>query len=456
MRDFALRSPGVVMFVGITLLIILIAVNAFFVAAEFALIKVRYSAVEMDAADGSSIAGISKQLLDRLDAYLSAAQIGITLASLALGWVGEPVVAEVIVASMRFLSIPISDVLAHKIAIPVGFIAITILHLIFGEAVPKYAAIYYPQGLTYACALPLKFFATAVAPLVWIINSGTWLILAPFGIKVSSEEDTHTEEELRLLLAESARSSELGSIQKTEHELIERVFSFDERLVRQIMVPRTQMSAVDLAATPEQVLDAVSRDGYSRVPVYSGSRDNIVGVVYTKELLRRCMDKVPFTIQAILHSAYFVPETKKICALLRELQTKKMHIAIVVDEFGVTSGLVTLEDIVEELVGEIQDEFDDERPAVEKRGDGSFVVNAHASIIDVNVLLPVALPESPEYSTVAGYVNVIFSGIPEVGQESVDSAYQVRVLKRSRGSVDSVLLVPQAAEESRELELVDD
>jgi len=440
---------------GITLVLILIALNAFFVAAEFALVKVRYSAIEMDAAEGSAIAGISKQLLDRMDAYLSAAQIGITLASLALGWVGEPVVAEILVTSMNAISIPLSDELAHKIAIPVGFIAITILHLIFGEAVHKYAAIYHPQAFTYACAWPLKIFATAVAPLVWVINSGTWLILAPFGIKVSGEEDTHTEEELRLLLAESARSGELGSIQKTEHELIERVFSFDERLVRQIMVPRTQMSAVDLALTPDQVLDAVSRDGYSRVPVYSGTRDNIVGVVYTKELLRKCMEKVSFSIQAILHPAYFVPETKKICALLRELQSKKMHMAIVVDEFGVTSGLVTLEDIVEELVGEIQDEFDDERPVVEKRADGSFVVNAHASILDVNALLPVALPESPEYSTVAGYVNVLFSGIPEVGQELVSDSYQVRVLKRSRGSVDSVLLVLQLSEESSERDVAD-
>jgi CBS domain containing-hemolysin-like protein len=443
------------MFIGITLVIVLIAINAFFVAAEFALVKVRYSAVEMDAADGRAIAGVSKKLLDRLDAYLSAAQIGITLASLALGWVGEPVVADMIVGSMDALSIPISEDLAHKIAIPVGFIAITVLHLIFGEAVPKYTAIYHPQGITYACAIPLSLFAKAVAPLVWIINSASWLILAPFGIKVSSEEDTHTEEELRLLLAESAHSGELGSIQKTEHELIEKVFSFDERLVRQIMIPRTQMSAVDAAATPEQVLDSVSRDGYSRVPVYSGSRDNIVGVVYTKELLRKCMEKMPFSIQMILHPAYFVPETKKISALLRELQSKKIHMAIVVDEFGVTSGLVTLEDIVEELVGEIQDEFDDERPAVEKRADGSFVVNAHASIIDVNALLPLALPESPEYSTVAGYTNVLFSGIPEVGQELIEHGFLVRILKRSRGSVDSVLLVPQVSEESSERDLVD-
>lgn len=438
------------MFLGFTLLFILIALNAFFVAAEFAIVKVRYSAVEADAEAGSTIAAVSQKLLDRLDAYISAAQIGITLASLALGWIGEPVVADCLIRIMRALSLPISTELAHKIAIPVGFFIITILHLVFGEAVPKYTAIYHPQGLTYFCAVPLKLFATATAPLVWMINTCTWIVLAPFGIRVSSEEDTHTEEELRILLAESARSGESGSIQKTEHELIEKVFSFDERLVRQIMVPRTQMAAVNAESKPEEVLETVSREGYSRVPVYSGSKDNIIGVIHTKELLRKFLDKDAFAITSVIRPAYFVPETKRIRVLLRELQNKRMHMAIVVDEFGVTSGLVTLEDIVEELVGEIQDEFDDERPAVEKRKDGSYIVNAHASILDVNALLPVPLPESTEYSTVAGLVNVLFSGIPEVGQEIDDESYEVRILKRSRGSVDSVLLTPQTLEPLQE------
>ncbi len=444
------------MFLGIALVLFIIAINAFFVAAEFSIIKVRYSQVEADAASGSKIAELSQGVLDRLDAYLSAAQIGITLASLALGWVGEPIVADALVWAIHSLSLPISEAFAHKIAIPIGFLFITVLHLIFGEAVPKYAAIYYPQEFTYACALPLRLFAKMTAPLVWLINSGTWLVLAPFGIKVSSEEDSHTEEELRLLLAESARSGELGSIQKTEHELIERVFGFDERLVRQIMVPRTQMAAVNSEATPDEVLELVSREGYSRIPVYTGSRDNIVGIVHTKELLRRVLDKEPFSLANVMRPAYFVPETKKIRVLLRELQSKRMHMAIVVDEFGVTCGLVTLEDIVEELVGEIQDEFDDERPAVEARKDGGFIVNAHASILDVNALLPAPLPESGEYSTVAGFVNVIFSGIPEAGQECVDGPYVVRVLKRSRGSVDSVLLTPHVVRESLVLEAGED
>lgn len=436
------------MFLGFALIIIIIALNAFFVAAEFAIIKVRYSQVEADVAAGSTIAKVSQSILDRLDAYLSAAQIGITLASLALGWIGEPLVAAMLVDGLHALGTPISEALAHKISIPIGFLVITIMHLILGEAVPKYAAIYYPQEFTYACAVPLRLFAKMTAPIVWIINGGTWLLLAPFGIKPSSEDESHTEEELRLLLAESAKSSELGSIQKTEHELIERVFGFDERLVRQIMVPRTQIAAVDTHVTPEQALELISREGYSRIPVYSGSRDNIVGIIHTKELLKKVLEKEPFSISAVTRPAYFVPETKKIRVLLRELQTKRMHMAIVVDEFGVTSGLVTLEDIVEELVGEIQDEFDDERPAVEARKEGDFIVNAHASILDVNAQLPFELPESPEYSTVAGFVNVVFSGIPEVGQECDASGYRVKILKRSRGSVDSVLLTPILREEA--------
>jgi CBS domain containing-hemolysin-like protein len=440
------------MAVGILLLIILIGLNAFFVAAEFAIVKVRYSAVEADAAAGRSIAQTSQKMLDRLDAYLSAAQIGITLASLALGWVGEPIVADILQAGMRLLGLPISDMLAHQVALPLGFLIITVMHLVFGEAVPKYAAIYYPQELTYVCAIPLRLFATMTAPLVWVINSLTWLVLAPFGIRVQAEGETHTEEELRLLLAESARSGELGSIQKTEHELIEKVFSFDERLVRQIMVPRTQMACVALDSEIGQVLEAAGKEGYSRMPVYSGTRDNIVGIVHSKELLRRVLEKQPFKLSDIMRPAYFVPETKKIRVLLRELQSKRNHMAIVVDEFGVTSGLVTLEDIVEELVGEIQDEYDDERPVVEQRKEGEFVVNAHASILDVSNLLPKPLPESAEYSTVAGLLNVLFSGIPEVGQTIKDSGYEFRIVKRSRGSVDTVLLKllpeePEAAEE---------
>lgn len=430
------------MLLGIVLIALLIALNAFFVAAEFAIIKVRYTSVEREAEAGSSIAQTSQKILDRLDAYLSAAQIGITLASLALGWIGEPIVADIIVATMHAIGLPISDLLAHQIALPIGFVAITILHLIFGEAVPKYAAIYYPQELTYFCAIPLKFFAAMTSPLVWIINSGTWLVLAPFGIKVESDQDTHTEHELRMLLAASAQSGELGSIQKTEHEMIEKVFSFDERLVRQIMVPRTQMACVALEENSEQVLDTVAKEGYSRMPVFSGSRDTIVGVVHSKELLRKFMEKQSFKLADIMRPAYFVPETKKIRVLLRELQSKRNHMAIVVDEFGVTSGLVTLEDIVEEIVGEIQDEYDDESPAVEVRKEGDFIVNAHASILDVNSFLPKPLPESPEYSTVAGLLNVLFSGIPEVGQSCSECGYEFRIIKRSRGSVGSVLLIP--------------
>jgi CBS domain containing-hemolysin-like protein len=428
------------MVLGVALLVLLIALNAFFVAAEFAIIKVRYSAVETDVASGSTIAQSAQQVLDKLDKYLSAAQIGITLASLALGWIGEPVIAEILVHGASTLALPISEDLAHKIAMPIGFVIITILHLIFGEAVPKYAAIYYPQEFTYACAIPLRIFAAITAPLVSIINGGTWLILAPLGIKVESETETHTEEELRLLLAESAQSGEVGAIQKTEHELIEKVFKFDERVVRQIMVPRPQMAAIDVEMSLEQALETVSKEGYSRMPVYSGSKDTVVGIVHAKELLRRMLDKQPTKIADLMRPAIFVPETKKIGSLLRELQIKRNHMAIVVDEFGVASGLVTLEDIVEELVGEIQDEYDDERPVVEKRKEGDFIVNAHASILDVNSHLPVALPESPEYSTVAGLLNVLFSGIPEVGQSCRDGQYSFKVLKTSRGSVDTVLL----------------
>jgi CBS domain containing-hemolysin-like protein len=437
---------------SIFIVLLLIALNAFFVAAEFAIIKVRYSAVEADAAEGRRVAKLAQSVLDRLDAYLSASQIGITLASLALGWVGEPVLAQLIMSGFTATHLPVSVELAHSIAVPVAFVTITILHLVFGEAVPKYAAIYHPLLFTYLCTVPLRFFASVTSPLVWLINAATYLVLAPFGIRVRAEHDTHTEEELRLLLAESARSGELGSIQKTEHEIIEKVFGFDERVVRQIMVPRPQMAAVNLEASVEEILDLVSREGYSRMPVYSGSKDTIVGIVHSKELLRKFMEKKTIPVSEIMRPPYFVPDTKKISSLLRELQSRKSHMAIIVDEFGVACGLVTLEDIVEELVGEIQDEFDDEKAIVEERREGGYLLNAHAAINDVNMHLPEPLPEAPDYSTVAGLMNVLFSGIPEVGQVCRDGAYEFRILKRSRGSVDSVLatLLPPEQEEDGE------
>jgi CBS domain containing-hemolysin-like protein len=257
---------------------------------------------------------------------------------------------------------------------------------------------------------------------------------------MDTEGESHSEEELRLLLAQSAKSGDEHAIQTTEHELIEKVFHFDERLVRQIMVPRTRMSMFEVEMTTEEILNALVKEGYSRMPVYSKSRDNIVGIAHAKDILRMERQTKEIKLRDLMRPPYFVPETKKINELLREFQRRRIHIAIVVDEFGVTSGLVTLEDIVEELVGEIQDEYDEEVPVAEQRAENEFVVKGFASIIDVNKVLPIPLPESNDYATVAGLINMIFGFIPEVNQKMTYGSYEFTILKRARRSVDSALI----------------
>lgn len=434
---------------ALALLLLLVALNGLFVAAEFAIVKVRYSQIETEAAQGSLLARSVLHIRDNIDAYVSASQLGITLASLALGWLGEPIIAELLEATLKFFGLEVDPAFAHQIAVPIGFVVITLCHLIFGEVIPKYIAIAYPLGTAYTLSIPLTLFALVFRPLVWFVREVSRATLKLFGIELDKEQESHTEDELRLLLAQSAQSGEQGTIRQAEHELIEKVFNFEDRIVRQIMVPRTNMMAVAVDAPIEDIFDTIVGEGYTRMPVYSGTRDNIVGVVHTKDLLRPIRENKHIHIQEFLRPAYFVPETKRISELLKEFQLQKIHMAVVVDEFGVTSGLVTLEDIVEELVGEIQDEYDEEAPVVEKKSDSSFVVNAHAAIIDVNKSLPVPLPEGADYATLAGLINVIFGLIPDVGQTKVFERYQFTILRRSKRSVDSALLelLPEASGE---------
>ncbi len=258
-----------------------------------------------------------------------------------------------------------------------------------------------------------------------------------FGIKPVAGPQLHTEEEILLLLEEGREG---GTIESTEHEMIEKVFSFDERIVKQIMIPRPRVLMLEGSLPLSQALDQIMRDGYTRVPVYSGNRDNIIGVVHSKDLFKQAQQTEQRTLRDCVRPAFFVPETKKIREVLREFQKRKTHIAIIVDEFGATTGIVTIEDIVEELVGEIQDEHDEEMPLVERKGDDLFLVNALAFIIDVNNILPEPLPEGSDYETVAGLLNVIFGGIPDVNQQQEFERYEFRVVKRSPRQVEQVML----------------
>lgn len=424
------------------LIILLILLNAFFVAAEFAIVKVRSSQIDLKVNQGSSRARVVRHILNHMDAYLSATQLGITVASLILGRIGEPYMSAVLEKLFAKVHITIREPYLHNIAFAAGIALITIFHMVLGEQVPKTMAIRNSLQTSLLVSFPLRVFYYAFAPFIWIVNVMTRLTLRIFGVKISGEheEDIHSEEELRLLLTES---EEGGAIKQSEHELIQNVFEFDDRAVRSILVPRTKISAVDIDLDPQEILTKMIDEGYSRMPVYKDSLDNIIGIIYAKDLLKLMRSgKLQKTdLENVIRPAHFIPQSKRINDLLREFQTLHIQMAIVTNEFGGITGLVTMEDVIEELVGEIQDEYDEEKPSVEKKTDKEFVVNAMATISDVNDVLPIALPESPHYETVSGLMNYLFGRIPAVNEKKQFGGYEFTILKRFKHSVETVKML---------------
>jgi CBS domain containing-hemolysin-like protein len=416
----------------------LVFLNGFFVAAEFALVKVRASQIEIKAKTGSRVAKIAKHMTQHLDGYLAATQLGITLASLGLGWVGEEVMTKIVSNFFNFINIDMTSSVATNIGHILAFAIITVLHIVFGELAPKSLAIQRPIGTTMGIALPLHFFYLIFRPFIWLLNGFANFILRILGIAtIGGHEAHHSSEELQYLLDQGKES---GALETNEHELIKNVFDFNDRVVKNIMVPRTKISGIELSTPHKEVLDIIIREGNSRIPVYDETIDKIVGIVHAKDILPLLAENKECILKEIIRKPYFIPETKKINDLLSELQLKRIQIAIVLDEFGGTAGMVTAEDIVEELVGDIQDEYDEEKPIVEKVSANEFIIDATASIYDVNEYLPHDLPEDGDYDTVAGLVSEIFGKIPDVGEASEFNGYIITILKKADQNVESVKL----------------
>ena len=420
------------------LTVFLVFLNGFFVAAEFAIVKVRSSQIEVQAKTGSQVAKITKSIIHHLDEYLAATQLGITLASLGLGWVGEEVMTKLVFNLFGLFHITVSGSFALNLGHFLAFLIITIMHIVFGELAPKTFAIQQPVRTSLFVALPLRFFYVVFRPFIWLLNGFANGILKLFGIEnVSTNEAHHSSEELQYLLDQGKES---GALDSTEHELIKNVFDFNERVVKNIMVPRTKISGVELHLNKDELLNRIIKEGYSRMPVYDDTMDKIVGIVQAKDILPLLVNQTEFNLSDIIRKPYFIPETKRINDLMAELQLRRIQIAIVLDEFGGTAGMVTMEDIVEEIVGEIQDEYDEEKPIVEQITSTEFVVNALASIYDVNGQLPHDLPEDGDFDTVSGWLGDIFGKIPEVGEQKEANGYNITVLKKSDQNIESVKL----------------
>jgi CBS domain containing-hemolysin-like protein len=341
---------------------LLVLLNGFFTAAEFALVRVRGSQIELKVKTGSRVAKITRSIMSNLDGYLAATQLGITIASLGLGVIGESVFTNIMLSFFSSIGVVITSSFVITLSRVIAFLVITILSIVFGELAPKNIAIQRSVRTALAVSTPLRLFFVVFRPIIWMLNRFAGVILKLLGIQEFAGEAHHSSEELQLLLEQG---KETGALDSTEHELIQNVFEFNERVVKNIMVPRTKIYGIDINADKEELLDMIINEGYSRMPVYDDTIDRIVGIVHAKDVLPLLVRHQDIVLKDIVRKPYFIPETKKINDLMAELQQKRIQIAIVLDEFGGTAGMVTLEDIVEELVGEIQDEYDEERPIVE-------------------------------------------------------------------------------------------
>ncbi|MCT4217047.1 HlyC/CorC family transporter [Elizabethkingia anophelis] len=430
-------------FVKLLIALFLVLLNGFFVAAEFSIVKVRYSQIQIKAAEGNALAKKAEYIIKHLDAYLSATQLGITLASLALGWVGESALHHVFEDLFHRFGFAVADSTITTVSVVCSFLIITIMHIVFGELVPKSIAIRKSESTTFFVAYPMILFYNVFRPFIWLMNSISNAFLRLIKIHPASENEIHSTEELQLLVKQSADS---GEIEEENYEIIKNAFDFTDHSAKQIMVPRQNIFSININDDKKDIVEKMLESGYSRIPVYDGSIDNVIGIFYTKEFIREYIKNFDewedFDIRTLLHEPTFVVGSKKISDLMKVFQTKKQHLAIVIDEFGGTEGIISLEDILEELVGEIQDEEDEEEKIVEKVGENVYWVQASQPLEEINEHLPIDLPENPEqYNTLAGFILHELSDIPEENQEFDLNGYHFKILKMQNRGVELVEMI---------------
>ncbi|GAB4229101.1 MAG: hemolysin family protein [Acidobacteriota bacterium] len=415
-----------ILLIGTAFLLVLL--NGFFVASEFAIVKVRATRLEELERRGVGSARRAKTLVEHLDEYLSATQLGITVASLGLGWIGEPAFAELFAPLFSSLG-GWEPVVTHSLAATAAFVLITFLHIVLGELAPKSLAIQKTDAVTLLCAVPLIWFYRFSYPFIWALNSTANAFLKLLGVRPATEAETsHSEEEIRLMLAQSSR---MGIFDVEERRLLERVFEFGDRSVRQIMVPAGDVVFLDLEKSFEENLETARHSKHTRYPLCEGSLDRVVGIIHVKDMLWRYQELGPdFDLRMIKRPVHFVPETRLIKFLLPEFRRTRTHLAVVVDEFGSTVGIVTLEDVLEELVGEIQDEFDAETPPamIRRQGAGRYLVHGRTLIEDLERELGIQL-EDEENDTIAGHVLTRLGRMARIGDEvELPGGYRARVI----------------------------
>ena len=382
---------------------ILIALTAFFVASEFAIVKIRSSRIDQLLEEGNKKALSAKKIITNLDEYLSACQLGITITALALGWIGEETFASLISPIISFMALP--DSVTTTLTIILSFMLITFIHVVIGELAPKTIAIQKAEAIALLASKPLMAFYKLMYPFIWVLNGSARLVAKSVGVEPASDHDiAHTEEELQIILSESLKS---GEINQSEFKYVNNIFEFDNRIAKEIMVPRTEMVSLSKDDLVKDFIDVFHTEKFTRYPVIDGDKDHIIGLVNVKEILTDVVQHkqvASVTLEPYIRPIIRVIDTVPIHDLLVKMQSERIHMAVLMDEYGGTSGLVTIEDIVEEIVGEIRDEFDaDEVPEIRKNPDGSYIIDSKVLISEINDLLGTNLDDS-DIDTIGGWV----------------------------------------------------
>ncbi|MEW9110858.1 MAG: hemolysin family protein [Cytobacillus gottheilii] len=386
---------------NLILLVILIAATAFFVASEFAVVKIRMSRIDQLIAEGNKKAIMAKKVASDLDYYLSACQLGITVTALGLGALGKPAVESLLYPVFDWINLtePASSVASYAIA----FLLVTFLHVVVGEMAPKTLAIQFAEKMTMLLAAPLYWFGKIMYPFIWSLNGTSRLLLKGFGVQPAGHDQAYSEDELKIVMAQSFQG---GEIDETELEYMENVFAFDERIAKDIMVPRIELITLDKDMTQQEIVAVLDEHNYTRYPVIEGGdKDNIIGVVNVKKMLTLIAAGKSINIEDFVRDLPFIPEAARIQDALLKMQKEQVHMAIIIDEYGGTSGVITMEDVLEEIVGEIRDEFDaDEDEEIVQSGDNQYMINGRTLLVDLEDQFGLKFEESDDIATIGGWL----------------------------------------------------
>ncbi len=431
--------------INLIMVAILIALTAFFVATEFAIVKIRTTRLDQLVAEGNTKAVAARKVVGNLDEYLSACQLGITITALGLGWLGEPTVEHLL--HPLFVEFDLSESVSSILSFIIAFALITFLHVVIGELAPKTLAIQKAEAVTLRIAKPIMFFYKIMYPFIKTLNGSARIFTGWFGLKPASEHElAHSEEELRLILSESYKS---GEINQSEFKYVNNIFQFDDRTAKEIMVPRVDMVTLDKSETVRESIAVVTEENYTRYPIIDGDKDSVIGMVNMKQVLTDFVNgKNPdASLEEYVRPVIQVFETMPIHDLLLKMQKERVHMAILIDEYGGTSGLVTVEDILEEIVGEIRDEFDeDEVPDIKKVDENRTILDGKVLISEVNDLFGLNINDE-DVDTIGGWILSEKMGIKMGDEVSVEN-YRFKILEIDGYHVKSLEVLNVKNEES--------